>query len=38
MFETLLIKAIQGFFSYFSYLVREFPLTYCELIGEDSMS
>ena len=39
MFETLLIKAIRGFLSYFSNPVSEFPLTYhSELIDEDSAS
>ena len=37
MFETLLIKPIRGFLSYFSDSVSEFPSTYhSELIDEDS--
>jgi hypothetical protein len=37
MFETLLIKPIRGFLSYFSNSVSEFPSTYhSELIDEDS--
>jgi hypothetical protein len=39
MFETLLIKAIRGFLSYFSNPVSELPLTYHrELIDDDSAS
>jgi hypothetical protein len=39
MFETLLIKAIQGFISYFSNPENELPLTYhSELINGYSAS